>query len=112
MINSYILCMFISVFVASVSQILLKKSAMREYSSVIREYLNVLVILGYGMMMISMLLTVIAYSGMDFKNGPIIESLGNVIVLVLSYFVFKEKISIRKIVGIACIILGIVVFYS
>lgn len=112
MLNPYILCMFLSVMVASVSQILLKKSAMKEYSSVIREYLNILVILGYGMMMCSMVLTVIAYSGMEFKNGPIIESLGNVIVLILSYFVFKEKISIRKIVGIACIILGIIVFYS
>ena len=43
MISPYILCMFLSVVVASISQILLKKSAMKQYSSVIREYLNVLV---------------------------------------------------------------------
>ena len=49
---------------------------------------------------------------MDFKNGPVIESLGNVFVPVLSWFVFGEKLSVRKIAGIFCIMLGIMVFYS
>ena len=44
--------------VASLSQILLKKSAAKTYSSVIREYLNPYVIAGYGMMVLSTLLTV------------------------------------------------------
>ena len=58
-----------------------------------------------------MFLTVYAYSGMDYKNGPVIESMGNVVVLILGYFVFGERISIRKMAGIMCIITGIVVFY-
>ena len=57
-----------------------------------------------------MLLTVYAYSGMPYKNGPVIESLGNVLVLVLGYYVFGERISVRKLAGIACIIIGIFIF--
>ena len=40
MINQFMFCMLVSVSVASVSQILLKKSAMKTYGSVIREYIN------------------------------------------------------------------------
>lgn len=111
MINQYLLCMLFSVCVASVSQILLKKSALKEYDSIIREYLNPWVIGGYGMLVVSMLLSVYAYSGMDYKNGPVMEALGNVFVPILSWLIFKEKLSIRKIVGILCIMLGIMVFY-
>lgn len=112
MINRYIIIMFLSVSAASVSQLLLKKSAMKKYASVIKEYLNPLVIGGYGILFLSMLLTIYAYSGMDYKNGPIIESFGNVIVLVLGYLFLKEKISFKKLIGIACIMVGMAVFYS
>ena len=112
MINRYIVIMFLSVSTASVSQLLLKKSAMKKYASVIKEYLNPLVIGGYGILFLSMLLTIYAYSGMDYKNGPIIESFGNVIVLVLGYLFLKEKISVKKLMGIVCIMVGMAVFYS
>ncbi|MBQ3163022.1 MAG: EamA family transporter [Lachnospiraceae bacterium] len=112
MINRYLLCMLISVSIASVSQILLKKGTLQKYDSVLKEYFNPWVIGGYGMLFLSMLLSVYAYSGVDFKNGPVIESLGNVFVPVLSWFVFGEKLSVRKIAGIFCIMLGIMVFYS
>lgn len=110
MISRFMVSMFLSVLVASVSQVLLKKSALKTYDNVIKEYLNPYVVGGYGLLFGSMLLTVYAYSGMDYKNGPVIESLGNVFVLVLGYFVFQEKISFRKILGIACIMAGIVIF--
>ncbi len=111
MVNRYIACMLVSVAVASLSQILLKKSTFCKYSSVIREYVNPYVVGGYCLLLVSMLMTVYAYSGVDYKNGPVIESLGNVYVLILSRLFFKERISRRKVVGIACIMLGIAVFY-
>ena len=88
MINQYILCMLFSVLLASVSQVLLKKSTLCKYKSVIEEYINPYVIGGYGLLFLSMLLTIYAYSGMDYKNGPIIEAFGNVIVLGLSFVFF------------------------
>lgn len=103
--------MLVSVTFASVSQILLKKSASQKYDSVIKEYLNVWVISGYGLLFVSMLITLYAYTGVDYKNGPVIESLGNVLVPLLSFLIFKENIGIRKVVGIALIMAGIFVFY-
>lgn len=109
--NVYILILLFSVCVASFAQILLKISAAKTYSSPIREYLNFYVICGYGMMFFSMFLTVFSYRGLDFSNVPVIESLGYVVVMVLSYLFFKEKISKRKILGMAIILAGIFVYY-
>ena len=101
----------LSVVVASLSQILLKKSASKTYSSVLREYLNPYVIIGYGMMVVSTLLTVGGYAGLEYKNGAVVESLGFVLVMLLSRFFFGEKITRKKLLGNALILLGIFVFY-
>lgn len=111
MFNQFMIVMFLSVVVASLSQVLLKKSTFCRHASLIREYLNPYVIGGYALLMLSMLMTVYAYSGMDYKNGPLIESFGNVIVLILSYVFFKERISARKLAGMICIMAGVFVFY-
>lgn len=111
MINPYMLCLMAGVLLASVSQILLKKSAMKTYHSVIREYVNPWVIGGYAMLFGSMLLNIVAYVGVDYKNGPVMESLGNVFVPLLSFFILKEKMNVRKALGIATIMFGIFVFY-
>lgn len=102
----------LSVAVASFSQILLKKSAGKTYESVLREYLNPLVIIGYGMMIVSTLLTVAGYEGLEYKNGAVIESLGFVLVMILSRLFFGEKITKKKLLGNSLILLGIIIFYS
>lgn len=100
----------LSVIIASCSQILLKKSAMKQYPSFLREYVNPYVISGYGMLFGSMLLTIVAYKGIEFKNGPIIESLGYVLVILMSRIIFKERITKSKIIGTLCIIAGVMIF--
>ena len=109
--NSYVFLLIASVLIASCSQIILKKSASKEYSSIIREYLNVRVIVGYGMMFISTILTIFAFKGLDYKNGPIIESLGYIFIMFLSRIFLKENITKKKIIGNSLILLGILVFY-
>lgn len=111
MINIYFWIYILTVFLSSFSQILLKKGAMNNYPNKIREYVNVFVISGYMLMLVSMILTIVAYKGVEYKSGMIIESLGNVLVLILSYFFFKEKIGINKIVGIFLILCGFFIFY-
>lgn len=101
----------LSVTVAAFSQLLLKKSAMKKYSSFLREYLNLYVIAGYGLLFLSMFLTILAYRGLDYKNGPVIESLGYVLVLFLSRLFLGEKLTKRKVAGTICILMGMVVFY-
>lgn len=109
--SRYILILVISVTIASFSQILLKKSAGKSYASFIREYLNPYVIVGYGMMFLSMFMTIIAYSGMEFTNVQIVEATGYVMVLFLSYFFFGEKITGRKFLGMCFIFAGIAVYH-
>ena len=109
--NLYLVILIISVIIASFAQILLKKSAAKTYSSPIREYLNVYVIGGYGLMFLSMFLTILSYGGLDFTNVPVIESLGYIIVMLLGYLFFKEKITKRKLLGMLIIMGGILVYY-
>ena len=107
----YWIFLLLSVTIASFSQILLKKSAAKEYDSVIKEYLNPYVIIGYGMMVGSTILTILAYKGIEYKNGPVIESLGYILIMVLSFFFFKEPITKRKVFGNLLILLGVFIFY-
>ena len=109
--NLHMIVLLISVLIASFSQILLKKSAEKTYSSWLREYLNVYVICGYGMMFISMFMTIIAYGGMEFTHVQIIEATGYIMVLILSYFFFKEKITKKKLLGMLFIFAGIAVYH-
>lgn len=111
MMSKYGLMLLLSVLVASFSQILLKKSALKTYDSFIREYLNVYVIAGYGLLVLSTLLTIYGFSGLDYKNGPIIESLGYLFVMILGWLFLGERITKKKMLGNLCIILGIVIFY-
>ena len=109
--NGYYALGILSVVIASCSQILLKKGAMKKYDSFIREYLNVYVISGYVFMFGSVFLTMIVYRGMNFMNVPVLEAIGYVLVPVLSYLFFKERLTKKKIVGIVCILAGIFVYY-
>lgn len=111
-ISPWILLIALSATVASFAQILLKKSAMEPHDSIIKEYLNVKVICGYGLMFVGMFLTIIAYGrGVQYKNGPIMESIGNIWVVILSFLFFREPITRNKVLGNILILLGIVIFY-
>lgn len=109
--NGYYALGILSVVIASCSQILLKKGAMKKYDSFIREYLNVYVISGYIFLFGSVFLTMIVYRGMNFMNVPVLEAIGYVLVPILSYFFFKERLTKKKMAGIACILAGIFVYY-
>lgn len=110
--NKFLLLALLSVTIASFSQVMLKMGAGKKYNSKIREYLNFYVITGYGMLFVSMVLTIVVYSRLSYLSVPVVEAVGYVLVPVLSYFIFKEKLSKRKIAGILCILLGIMIYYT
>ena len=62
-------------------------------------------------MVVSTLLTIFAFTGMDYKNGPIIESVGYILVMLLSWWLLKEKLTLRKVLGNCLILVGILIFY-
>ncbi len=105
----YIVLFVFSVFISSVSQILLKKSTNIVRKNIFREYFNLPVIISYALFFLSTLLTVVAYKNVPLSLGPILESLGYVFVTSMSFFFLKEKITLKQLFGIVLILLGIIV---
>ena len=62
-------------------------------------------------MFVSTVTTLLAYRNLEFKNGPIIESLGYILIMFLSFWFFSEPITVKKALGNALILIGIIVFY-
>lgn len=98
------------VFISSISQIILKKAAEKEYPNKIREYLNVRVIFAYIVFFAATLCSVLAFTKIPLSLGPILESSGYFFVAILSYIFLKEEISKLKMLGLAIIIIGIVIY--
>ncbi len=108
--NSYMLLMFAGTFFTAVSQILLKQSAGKEYRHPVFEYLNWRVITAYGIFFGVLLLNTYAYTKVDMKYGPVIDSFAYVFILILSGLILKEKITGRKLLGNLIIIAGILIY--
>lgn len=100
----------LSVFMSSISQVMLKMSANKTYTDKIKEYLNSTVIIAYGLFFLSTIITVFAYKYIDLSTGTILESIGYVFVAVLGYIFLEERFSKKKIIGIFLIIFGIAFF--
>ncbi|MBQ3417893.1 MAG: EamA family transporter [Ruminococcus sp.] len=98
------------VFISSVSQIILKKSAQMEFPSKIREYLNARVIFAYIIFFGATLCSIWAYKVIPLSLGPILESSGYLFVAVLSWLFLKEKITKKKMLGLSIILIGIIIY--
>lgn len=106
----FTLILLFGFLVSAIAQILLKKSAQKEYASKIEEYLNPYVIISYAIFFGATLCTVIAYKKVDLSFGPILGTTEYIFVAVLSRLLLKEHISLKKIIGLGVIIAGIVVY--
>jgi len=111
-INWFYLLVITGIFLSACSQLLLKKSADQTHRNFLASMLNWRVILAYVIFFGSLFINITAMSnGVNLKDLPILESLGYVFVPILSFFVLKEKIETRTILSIACILIGIYIFY-
>lgn len=95
---------------SSFSQILLKKSAAGKKETTLSEYLNIRVIVAYGITFICMLLTIIAFKGIPYKYGPVLESLTYIYIMILSRLFIGEKITKNRLLGNIMIAVGVIVF--
>lgn len=102
--------MFFGVFISSVSQMLLKKAAMTDNNTGWKKFLNILVIIAYGMFVVSTLCTVIAMRCIPLSTQPFWNSLGIVLVAIMGAFFYHEIPSITKIKGLLIVMLGMVIF--
>lgn len=106
----YYIIMAVGVLIAGFSQMLLKKSSQKVYKKGIFQYLNILVIVAYGLFFLSTLCTAIAMREVPLSMAPVWNSSGILVVTVLSIVFFKELPNIKKWIGIFVIIIGIIVF--
>ncbi|MBM7000294.1 multidrug ABC transporter [bacterium] len=102
--------LLVSVFISSVSQVMLKKSALRTYDSPLKEYLNPLVIFAYVLFVGTTLLSVLAYRGIPLSLGPVLEATGYIYVTIFGVLIFKERMTRGKLAALALIVAGIVVY--
>ena len=109
MLPSMLLAVF-SVFIASVSQTLLKREAGRAHKNLVREYLNPGVIGGYGLLALSMLLTMFAYKKLPLSMTPAFESFSYLFVTLFGALFFHERVTRKKLLALGLIIAGILVF--
>ena len=110
--NLNLIALVLSVVIASFSQMLLKNSSGKERRSVLFDYLNIEVIIAYIMLLASTLLVIFALQKIEYKNVSIINSFGQVLVLILGWKLLGEKLSIFKVAGIILIIIGTVIYFA
>ena len=109
-IIAYALVNLLGVFISAVSQVLLKKSALRKHGSVAGEYLNPLVIFAYVMFVGSTLLSVVSYRGIPLSMGPILDATGYLWVTFFGVTIFKGRLGRKKLAALALILVGIGVY--
>ena len=103
----YVVILLISVFIASLSQVMLKKSAQKNYKRTIDEYLNPFVMGAYGLFIVTTFLSVLAYRKVPLSMGALLETTSYLYVTIFGVKVFGEKINRQKLVGLFLIMLGI-----
>ena len=106
----YILIGYCSIVVSSISQVLLKKESQIKHSSAIGEYLNIKVITAYGLFFFSTLLTMLAYRKVPLSMGPIFDCGSYILIIALGVRIFHERLTKRKIIAMAILLLGIIVY--
>lgn len=108
----HVAVMLSGVFLASFSQVLLKKSANRAHSSIIHEYVNPMVIGAYVLFLLTTLMSIYALKVIPLYVGAVLESSNYLFVTFFGWFFFGERLNKRKLVGLGIILLGIFIFFS
>lgn len=102
--------LLVGVFISAISQVMLKKSAMRTYESRIKEYMNPLVIMAYVFFVGTTFLSILSYKVIPISMGPILESTSYIYVTAFGVKLFGEKLNKKKVMALMLIVCGIIVF--
>lgn len=100
----------LAMFASSFGQILLKKSALQTHSSKWREYFNPLLFSAYALFTAVNFTITFCYRYVPLSMAPILQSTGYFFITINGALFLGEKVTPRKVIGLAVIFLGIVVF--
>lgn len=102
--------MVFGVIIAALSQIILKKAAMKHYDTWLKQYLNLPVIFAYFIFFVSSFCSVIALKVLPLSLMPAWNSSSYFFVTLFAYLIMKEKPNRKKLIGLGVILVGIVIF--
>ena len=108
--SMYILILLANCVISAFSQILLKKASLKSYGSTVRQYLNALVILGYGLFFVVLALNVwlLRFLPLSVLN-PVAETLPILLSFASGRLLFGEQITIWKLLSGALVVAGMAV---
>lgn len=106
----YIGIYLFGVFISAVSQVLLKKEALKPHESLLKEYLNPQVIFAYVLFFVASFLPIIAFRVLPLSYGPILEATSYIYVMVFGALIFHERVTKQKVLAISFIIGGIILY--
>ncbi len=106
----YMMLLIANCILSAFSQFLLKKASAKNYQPILRQYLNALVICGYGLFFVVLAINVylLRFLPVSVLN-PVAESLPIMLSFASGKFFFDEKISVFQLLGGILIIFGIIV---
>ena len=103
--------LLLGTFIASVSQVILKKAAQKEYPSRIREYLNFPVIFAYSLFVLTTFMCIFAYRVVPLSLGPVLESTSYIYVTIFGVIFFGERVTPQKLLALGLILAGIAISF-
>ncbi|KLU57435.1 hypothetical protein EL84_02665 [Paenibacillus sp. VT-400] len=98
------------VLINSLAQILLKLGAMRSRESKAILSINIPILIGYFLFLVTTVLSVYLLKVIPLKNFTLIIALNYIVTLLFSYIILKEKLSRQKFLASFMIIVGVIVF--
>lgn len=107
----YSIIYLIGVIISSFAQLLLKKASSINYNNKIKEYLNFKTLFAYFVFFSATIFSVYSYKGIPLSLGPILGTTEYIFITILSIVFLKEKISIKKILGLSLVLVGIFVYF-
>ena len=110
MLELYVGVYLLGVLISSVSQVLLKKAAMRQYETPLKEYLHPWVITAYALFFGATLMTILAYKVVPLSMGAILEATAYLYITFFGVTIFKEKLGKDKAIALLLIVGGIIVY--
>lgn len=102
--------LLIGVFISTISQVLLKKSAIKGFDSVVKEYVNPHVITAYSLFIIATFMTVIAFKEIPLSWGTLLDSTGYIFITIFGLIFFGEKLTPKRVLALGLIVAGIIIY--
>ena len=99
-------------FITALSQIILKKQANiteAKKSGFFSKFLNPRVIISYGLLFSTLVINQVALIHVPVSVMPYITATSFVWVFIMGVLILKEKVSPRRALGVAIIILGVII---